>query len=105
MSIGGGGVIIIDMEEPPKQFELFKWPPAISPDELMEELNDKFRRAGNYGRRKGEDLASKEETTKIFERKNAKPIKISWKKNLEEVRKIIRKLEEPELKNKKNKKQ
>ncbi len=78
-----------------QQLEL--WPRTISPEELNEELE----RIAKSKRPKGEDLVSKEETTKIFEEKNAKPLKISWKKNLEEVRKIVGKLEEPELKSKK----
>jgi hypothetical protein len=46
------------MEGPPKQFELFKWPPAISPDELMEELNkareviEKLEERGEEGKDK-----------------------------------------------------
>ncbi len=75
-----------------KQLEL--WPRIITPEELNEELE----RLAIDRRPKGEDLVSKEETTKIFEGKKAKPIKISWKKNLEETRKIIRKLEESEVK-------
>lgn len=86
------------MERPPKQFELFEWPPAISPDELMEELNDEFRRAGNYSRRRGEDLVSKEETTKALEGKDAKEIKIlSPKKSAEKAKELIKKLERGEL--------
>ncbi len=80
------------MEGPPKQFELFKWPPAISPDELMKELNDEFRKAGNYGRRRGEDLVSKEETTKALEENGAKEIKIlSPKESSKKAREIIEK--------------
>jgi len=78
-----------------QQLEL--WPRTISPEELNEELE----RIAKNKRPKGEDLVSKEETTKIFEGENAKPLKISWKKNLEEIRKIVGKFEEPELKNKK----
>ena len=86
------------MEGPPKQFELFKWPPAISPDELMEELNDEFRRAGNYGRKRGEDLVSKEETIKALEGEDAKEIKIlSPKKSAEKAKEFIKKLERGEL--------
>ncbi len=86
------------MERPPKQFELFEWPPAISPDELMEELNDKFRKASNYGRRRGEDLVSKEETIKALEGEDTKEIKIlSPKKSAEKAKELIKKLERGEL--------
>lgn len=78
------------MEWIKQQMEL--WPRIITPEELNEELERVARR------RKGEDLVSKEETTKALEGKDAKPIKISWEKNLEEVRKIIGKLEESETK-------
>ncbi len=59
-----------------QQLEL--WPRIITPEELNEELE----RITRDRRPKGEDLASKEETTKIFEGKNSKPIKMSWKKIL-----------------------
>ncbi|PIQ69434.1 MAG: hypothetical protein COY22_02385 [Candidatus Tagabacteria bacterium CG_4_10_14_0_2_um_filter_40_13] len=76
-----------------QQMEL--WPRIITPEELNEELEKAARR----GRRKGEDLVSKEETTKALEGKEATPIKIcSRKKNLEEVKKIIRILSESEAK-------
>ncbi len=80
------------MEWIKQQMEL--WPRIITPEELNEELE----RIVKNRRPKGEDLVSKEETTKALEGKDAKPIKISWKKNLEEVKKIVRKLEESETK-------
>ncbi len=46
-----------------QQLEL--WPRTISPEELNEELE----RLARDRRPKGEDLVSKEETTKIFEGK------------------------------------
>ena len=57
-----------------KQLEL--WPRMITPEELNEELE----RIARDRRPKSEDLVSKEETTKTLEGKDAKPIKISWKK-------------------------
>lgn len=102
MSIWGGGVIIIDMEWPSWEQIKFKWwpkswPEKISPKELKEELdeaNDEFRRAGNYGQRKGEDLVSKEETTKALEGKGAKPVKIlSPRESAKRAREIREKLE------------
>ena len=95
------------MERPPKQFELFEWPPAISPDELMEELNDEFRRAGNYGKRKGEDLVSKEETTKALEKEGAKPVRVlSLEESAAKAKEFIElreKLEQAEASNRKDK--
>ena len=95
------------MERPPKQFELFEWPPAISPDELMEELNDEFRRAGNYGKRKGEDLVSKEETTKALEKEGAKPVRVlSSEESAAKAKEFIElreKLEQAEASNRKDK--
>ncbi len=58
------------MEWIKQQMEL--WPRMITPEELNEELE----KAAKQGRR-GEDLVSKEETTKALEGKDAKPIKIS----------------------------
>jgi hypothetical protein len=82
------------------------WPKKISSKELQEELdkaNDEFRRAGNYGRRKGEDLASKEETTKALEEKGVKPIRIlSRKESAKKAREIVEKLDEKEKNGKKN---
>lgn len=75
-----------------QQLEL--WPRTIT----SEELNEELERIARERRPKGEDLVSKEETTKIFEGKKAKPIKISWKKNLEETKKIIESLEKSEAK-------
>ena len=95
------------MERPPKQFELFEWPPAISPDELMEELNDNFRIAGNYGKRKGEDLVSKEETTKALEKEGAKPVRVlSLKESAakaKEFRELREKVEQAEASDRKDK--
>lgn len=78
------------MEWPQKQLEF--WPKKIS----LEELNEELERAAKQGERKREDLVPEEEITRALEGKEAKPIKISQKKNLEEVRKIIKKLEGPE---------
>jgi hypothetical protein len=49
------------MEWPWKQFEL--WPRTMT----TEELNEKLEEAGRRGQGKGEDLISKEETTKALE--------------------------------------
>lgn len=54
------------MEWPWKQFE--RWPRKMSPDELNEALEE----AGKRGEREGEDLVSKEETTKALEGEGAK---------------------------------
>ena len=78
------------MERPWKQSEF--WPKKMTD----EELNEVLRKAAESGKRKGEDLVSEEEITKTLEGEDAKPIKISRKKNLKEARKIIKKLEESE---------
>jgi len=77
-----------------------EWPKKMSSKELQEELdkaNDEFRRAGNYGQRKGEDLVSKEEITKALEGEGAKPIKIlSRKESAKKAREIVEHLEKQE---------
>jgi hypothetical protein len=78
------------MEQPGRQFEM--WPKKITPDELNEEL----RKAGNYGQRKGEDLVSKEKTTKALEGKDAIPTKISFKENIKRVQGFLEELKEKE---------
>lgn len=79
------------MEWPWKQFEL--WPRKMSPDELNEALEE----AGKRGERKGEDLVSKEETTKALEEEGAKEVKIlSPKKSAEKAGELARKLERGE---------
>ncbi len=81
------------MEWLTKQFEL--WPRKITP----EELNDELEKDAKRDRRKGEDLVSKEETTKVLEGEGAKEIKIlSPKKSAEKVREVIKMLEEKERK-------
>lgn len=80
------------MERPPKQFEF--WPKKMTDEELNEALEE----AAKQGRRKGEDLVSKEETTEAIEGESAKPVKISFKENLERVQEIIKKLKEKEKK-------
>jgi hypothetical protein len=73
-----------------KEKQLEFWPR----EKTQEEINEELRKAGNYGRRKGEDLVSKEETTKALEEEGAKPIEYTpWKKGLEKVKEIIKKLE------------
>lgn len=77
------------MEWPWKQFEL--WPKKITPEELNEELE----KAAKQGRRKGEDLVSKEETTKALEEEGAKPERIlSPKESGSKAREVIKKLDE-----------
>ncbi len=58
-----------------------------------EEVNEELEKAARSEKRKVPP--SKDELTKVLEEDGAKPIKISRKKNLEEVRKIIKNLEEP----------
>ncbi len=70
------------------------WPRMITPEELNEELE----RIARDRRPKGEDLVSKEETIKALEGKDAKPIKISWKKNFEETKKLLESLKNPQQK-------
>ena len=98
---GGGRVIMIYMERPPwKQIEIWPelWPKKMSPEELKDELdkiNDEFRRAGNRGERKGENLISNEKLTEALEEKGAKPAKIlSRKENAKKIRELIEKLEQ-----------
>jgi hypothetical protein len=82
------------MEWPWKQFELFKWPEPASPDEI----NEKLRKAAERGKKKGEDLVSKEETTEALEGEGTKEVKIlSPEKNAEKAKELVEKLERGEL--------
>ena len=83
--------IINNMERPPKQFEF--WPKKIT----LEELNEELRKAGNYGQKKGEDLVSKEDLTKVLEGEDVKIEKIlSPKESAKKAREVLEKLKERE---------
>lgn len=96
---------MVDMERPLwEQVEIWPelWPEKVSSEELKEELdriNDEFRRAGNYGKRKGENMVSGEELTKVLEGQGVKPAKtLSRKENAKRARELIEKLEQQEAK-------
>lgn len=90
-----------------KQFEFWPtaWPAKITTEELKEKLdkeNDELRKAGNYGKRKGEDLVSKEETTMALEEGVETERILSPKESAKKARELAEKLES--LKMSKNKK-
>jgi hypothetical protein len=69
----------------------------------IEKINDEFRRAGNYGRRKDEDLAFKEAITgvkEILEGEDKKSVKIlSPEASGKIAGELVKKLEERDKKN------
>jgi len=87
------------MERPWEQFEF--WPKKITPEELNEELE----KAAKQGRRKGEDLVSKKETTRTLEGERVKTERIlSLKESAEKAKQVVEKLEEKEKGKKEDKK-
>ena len=79
------------MEGLRKQFEF--WPKKMTDEELNEVLEE----AGRKGQRKGEDLVSKEETTRALEGERVKTERIlSPKESAEKAKQVVEKLEEKE---------